>query len=307
MVQLDHLTRGRINFGVGPGALYSDAYQLGIEPTTQRRRMGEALGAIMRLLRGEVVTEQTEWFELREARLQMASYQQPHVPVFVAHATSPAGAQAAGRQGVGMLSVASSELAGGLGTMAQAWDVGERGGRAARQGDRSPQLARHHDHAPRRLARRSARGHPRGRARAQPRLLRHARDPLRGAAATVSTGSPKQPGVAIGTPDDADGGHRGGPRCLGRRGRHPHQPPRVGAHDAGGCGAATSCSPATSCRASRARRNRSRTASSGRREGHRTLFRPVRAAQRQAFIDAGIEVPDQLRPRGRSPEPEGQP
>ena len=35
------------------------------------------------------------------------------------------------------------------------------------------------------------------------------------------------------------------------------------------------------------------------------LFRPVRAAQRQAFVDAGIEVPDALRPRGRPAEPEG--
>lgn len=41
------------------------------------------------------------------------------------------------------------------------------------------------------------------------------------------------------------------------------------------------------------------------REGHRTLFRPVRAAQRQAFSDGGIEAPEALRPRGRAPEPEG--
>src|ERR1051325_9635253 len=50
MVQLDHMTRGRAMLGVGPGALSSDAYMLGIPAETQRVRMDESLGAIMRLL-----------------------------------------------------------------------------------------------------------------------------------------------------------------------------------------------------------------------------------------------------------------
>jgi len=33
MVQLDHMTRGRAMLGCGPGALTSDAYMLGIEPS----------------------------------------------------------------------------------------------------------------------------------------------------------------------------------------------------------------------------------------------------------------------------------
>src|SRR5687767_2226528 len=41
MVQLDHMTRGRAMFGVGPGALTSDAYMLGIDALTQRQRMDE--------------------------------------------------------------------------------------------------------------------------------------------------------------------------------------------------------------------------------------------------------------------------
>ena len=38
---LDHLTRGRIMFGVGPGALPSDAFMMGIDPLKQRDRMGK--------------------------------------------------------------------------------------------------------------------------------------------------------------------------------------------------------------------------------------------------------------------------
>src|SRR5882762_10257690 len=46
-VQLDHMTRGRAMLGVGPGALVSDAYMMGLEPVNQRPRMDESLDAIM--------------------------------------------------------------------------------------------------------------------------------------------------------------------------------------------------------------------------------------------------------------------
>lgn len=110
MVQLDHMTRGRAMLGVGPGLLASDAYMLGIDPTVQRTRMNESLDAIMALLRREgPVTMETEWFTLREARLQLASYSRPHVPVAVATSFTPSGPVAAGRHGLGLLSVAGAD------------------------------------------------------------------------------------------------------------------------------------------------------------------------------------------------------
>src|SRR4029077_18305313 len=39
IVMLDHLTEGRMMFGVGPGQLTSDASMLGIDPGEQRRMM----------------------------------------------------------------------------------------------------------------------------------------------------------------------------------------------------------------------------------------------------------------------------
>jgi len=65
MVMLDHLTRGRVILGCGPGALPTDAYMMGIKPADQRRRMEESLEAILALLRGEIVTRKTDWFELK--------------------------------------------------------------------------------------------------------------------------------------------------------------------------------------------------------------------------------------------------
>src|SRR6476646_1828333 len=67
MVLLDHLTRGRAMFGVGPGALPSDAFMMGIDVARQRDMMEEALEAILRLLDGEVVTMSTDWFTLNDA------------------------------------------------------------------------------------------------------------------------------------------------------------------------------------------------------------------------------------------------
>ncbi len=124
MVQLDHLTRGRAMLGVGPGALTSDAYQMGIDALDQRRRMDESLGAILALFRGETVSMETDWFTLKEARLQLAPYTVPHLPVTVASSFSPAGPQAAGKHGVGMLSVTAAQP-GGMTNAAGGWLLAE--------------------------------------------------------------------------------------------------------------------------------------------------------------------------------------
>ena len=124
-VQLDHMTRGRAMLGVGPGALASDAYMMGIEPVTQRPRMDEALDAIMLLLRcDEPVTMKTDWFELREARLHMAPYTDPHFPIAVASVMTPSGVTAAGRHGLGVLSIGAG-LPGGPEALARQWKIGE--------------------------------------------------------------------------------------------------------------------------------------------------------------------------------------
>ena len=105
MVQLDHMTRGRAMFGVGPGALVGDAFRMGIDPADQRQRMNEALDVIMPLINDEVVTAKTDWFEMRECQLQLPCYTRPHMEMAVACARSPSGALAAGKHGLGMLSI----------------------------------------------------------------------------------------------------------------------------------------------------------------------------------------------------------
>jgi limonene 1,2-monooxygenase len=105
MVQLDYQTRGRAMLGVGPGSLVHDAKKIGIDPADQRRMMNEALDVIIDLFRGESVTRKTGWFDLRDAALQLPPYTRPRMEMAVAAARSPAGALAAGRHGLGMLSI----------------------------------------------------------------------------------------------------------------------------------------------------------------------------------------------------------
>jgi limonene 1,2-monooxygenase len=113
IVLLDHLTRGRIMFGVGPGALPYDASMLGINPLDQRRQMAEGLEAILLLLAGdEPVTMETDWFTLRDARLQLRPYQRPCFEVAVAAMVSPAGPRAAGQHGLGLLSIGATSTGG---------------------------------------------------------------------------------------------------------------------------------------------------------------------------------------------------
>jgi limonene 1,2-monooxygenase len=106
MVQLDHMTHGRVMMGVGPGALPSDAYMMGIDHAVQRPRMDEALGVILRLFtETEPITYKSDWFELREALLQLRPYQRPYMPIAVASVQSPAGVVLAGKYGAAVLTI----------------------------------------------------------------------------------------------------------------------------------------------------------------------------------------------------------
>jgi len=138
MVLLDHLTRGRIMFGVGPGALPSDAYMMGIDPATQRERMEQSLGAIIALLTSdEPVSMQTDWFTLREARLQLRPYTYPHFEIAVAATVSPAGPRTAGHYGVGLLSLGATSM-GGFAVLGDHWKIwNDQAQKFAHQVDRS--------------------------------------------------------------------------------------------------------------------------------------------------------------------------
>lgn len=129
---LDHITRGRVMLGVGPGALPSDAYMQGIPIERLRPRMDEALEVLIPLLRGEVVNAETDWFKLRDARMHMDPWTRPSVEMAVASLVSPSGAVAAGKHGMGLLSLqalGSSAMGSLAGNWAMAEEVAQKHGK----------------------------------------------------------------------------------------------------------------------------------------------------------------------------------
>lgn len=105
MAQLDHMTRGRVMFGCGPGAMVTDAQMQGIPVSEMRPRMEQALDALVPLLRGETVTMRSDWFNLVEARLSVGCYTRPMIETAVTSVRSPAGVAAAGKHGLGVLTL----------------------------------------------------------------------------------------------------------------------------------------------------------------------------------------------------------
>ncbi len=127
MIQLDHMTRGRVMMGAGPGALVGDAYMMGIDPSTQRRRMDESLGLILRLwTETEPITYESDWFTLKDARVHLRPYSQPHMPVAVAASQSPAGMISAGKYGIAVLSLNTVRLPGAIApNLSEFWKIAE--------------------------------------------------------------------------------------------------------------------------------------------------------------------------------------
>lgn len=138
IVMLDHLTRGRVMFGAGPGSLPTDGIMVGLSQSQTRLLLEESLGVIMRLLTTEEpVTFKNDRWDLRGARLHLRPYSNPLFDIAVAAVASPTGAKLAGRHGVGLLSVGAT-LAAGFDALALHWGVLQAEAKAhGKQVDRS--------------------------------------------------------------------------------------------------------------------------------------------------------------------------
>lgn len=126
MVLLDHLTKGRVMLGVGPGSLPTDSAMIGLNPTQTRELLETNLDVVMQLLTSdEPVTVDTGTHKLVDARLHLRPYSVPHFDVSVAAVASPTGPRLAGRHGVGLLSIGATLSADGFDALAHHWNVME--------------------------------------------------------------------------------------------------------------------------------------------------------------------------------------
>lgn len=113
--------------GLGPGALTTDAYMIGLDPLEQRNALEEDVDVLKRLLDGETVSIKTARYELVEARTQLRPYS--NFELGVAAVASPTGPRIAGKYGAGMLSIGATMSAltpDGVDTLGIHWDVYEQ-------------------------------------------------------------------------------------------------------------------------------------------------------------------------------------
>ena len=126
MVLLDHLTRGRVMMGVGPGALPTDAAMLGLEPSQMRPLFEDYMEIVMHLLSSEEpISYESDHLTLKDARLHLRPYSDPLFDVTVAAVASPSGARLAGRYGAGLLSLGAT-VAVGMDVLAHHWTIQEQ-------------------------------------------------------------------------------------------------------------------------------------------------------------------------------------
>jgi limonene 1,2-monooxygenase len=122
---LDHLTRGRVMLGLGPGALATDAAMLGIHPSEQRDALEQDAAVLMHLMTSdEPISIETSRYKLVNAKLQLDFFQDPHPEVAAAAIVSPSGPRLAGTHGGGLISIGATMQAG-IDVLAMHWDVAE--------------------------------------------------------------------------------------------------------------------------------------------------------------------------------------
>jgi limonene 1,2-monooxygenase len=120
IVQLDYMTRGRMMFGVAPGQIVKDATMMGLDPMNNRKRLQESLDVIIPLFKGETITKKTDWFELRDAHLQLLPY--TDFDMATVGVISPSGPLIAGKYGMGLLSVAATNPIG-VEKLLEHWEI----------------------------------------------------------------------------------------------------------------------------------------------------------------------------------------
>ena len=125
IVQLDHMTRGRVMLGVGPGSLPTDAAMIGVEQSETRELLEQGFDLVVKLLRGdEPVNFKNRHWELRNAHLHLRPYSDPLFDMAVAAVASPSGPRLAGKHGVGLLSLGATQK-DGFDALGHQWSVME--------------------------------------------------------------------------------------------------------------------------------------------------------------------------------------
>ncbi|MCH8284116.1 MAG: LLM class flavin-dependent oxidoreductase [Chloroflexi bacterium] len=101
---LDHLTHGRLDFGVGPGVLPTDYDLFELDSNDLRPMMDESLEIIMKLFTADgPVTYEGKYWTIRERQLMVKPFQKPHTPLAITSLGGDHGVGLAAKYGAQLL------------------------------------------------------------------------------------------------------------------------------------------------------------------------------------------------------------
>ena len=95
---VDLLSGGRLELGVGRGSQPKEFKTFGMKPSESRKRLVEGLEIVSRLLEGEEVTFEGEYYQCKDVQIFPRSIQKPRPPIWLA-GTSPETYTYAGKNG----------------------------------------------------------------------------------------------------------------------------------------------------------------------------------------------------------------
>ncbi|MEM8905781.1 MAG: LLM class F420-dependent oxidoreductase [Actinomycetota bacterium] len=90
VADLDYLSGGRVDFGIGIGWLAEEFDALGVDFSTRARRCSEYMAAMKALWGPDPVTFDGETVSIRNAQANPKPVQDPHPPVFIGGESEPA-------------------------------------------------------------------------------------------------------------------------------------------------------------------------------------------------------------------------
>ena len=125
MAFLDHLTYGRLMLGCGPGVLGPDMQLFDLNPRELRPMMNESVDIIMKLYREDgLVYHEGSYWKIDGMEVQIKSYQQPHLPVYLTSSGSGNSVRVAAERGLPLISAVFT-LPNAM-PLGKQWDTYER-------------------------------------------------------------------------------------------------------------------------------------------------------------------------------------
>lgn len=99
VVMLDHMSRGRLELGLGRGASPIEIASFGVDPAKAPEMNREATEFILKALRSDVLDHEGKYYHFKKVRIAARPLQQPHPPLWFAPIEASRAADAARLKG----------------------------------------------------------------------------------------------------------------------------------------------------------------------------------------------------------------